>query len=284
MLWRTWQSLQAKRRLLAPLWTFEPGQFFADALQYPELECALREGPELRPYEGLAELWDTHCAPRLPDYPSFLASLAERRGIGLRSVLDLACGAGTLSARLSRVIPGVVGLDASEAMLEQARRRPDLHRSVEFVRGDFRDFELGRQFDAMTCASNSLNYVADLRELAGVFSAVAKHLKPGGLFVFDTITELGMRQLSGLFFHAEVNGKRFALRFAYDVAGRKETSIAILASGIETHRRIPLNAADVELAARLSGLRVEDSFCSALIPGRWQAGNMSFFVLTKQLG
>ncbi len=269
--------------LMAPLRKCGPGQFFAHSLRYPELERALRAGPELPPYEGLAELWDAHCAPRLPDYPSFLASLAEPRGIRLRSVLDLACGAGTLGARLTRVAPAVVGLDSSESMLAQARRRPDLPSGVEFVRGDFRDFELGRRFDAVVCASNSLNYVADHRELASVFSAVAMHLEPGGLFVFDTITELGMRMLSGLFFHAEANGKRFALRFAYDVAHRREKSTVILSEGIETHRRIPLDVTDVDLAARSSGLQVEDYFCSASLSRRRWSGNMSFFVLRKRL-
>ena len=279
---RLWQSWRAKRRLLAPCLSLKPRQFYARELRYPELESALRNGPEIEPYSGLAEIWDAHASQQLPDYPSYLAYVARRRNIPLRSVLDLACGTGILTARLAHEVPEVIGLDSNESMLKIARCRKDVHGRVEFVLGDFRDFNLARKFDAVTCASNSLNYVADSRDLAAVFRSVASHLQPGGLFLFDTITELGMRMLSGLYFHADVNGTRFAIRFRYDATDRACKDQGVLAQGVETHLRIPLDPADVEVAARGTGLSIEDYFCNALIPWSWRPGASLFFVMAKK--
>lgn len=279
---RHWQTWRAKRRLLAPCQLQIPGQFYARELVYPEFESVLSGGPELEPYSGLSELWDAYGTQQMADYPSYLTHLVRRSGIQLRSVLDLACGTGTLTARFAGEVPEVIGLDSNESMLKIARCRKDIHDAVEFVLGDFRDFDLGRKFDAVTCASNSLNYVADRRELAAVFRAVSSHLRPGGLFLFDTTTEFGMRMLSGLYFHADVKGKRFVLRSDYDAANRECNAKVLIAQGIETHLRIPLDPADVEVAARGTGLSIEDYFCNALIPWNWRPGASLFFVMAKK--
>src|SRR5262249_8526045 len=158
----------------------------------------------------------------------------------LRSILDLACGTGTLTMRLAEIAPEVIGLDASESMLIQARARCSTLSGVQFRRGDFCSFQLGRQFDAVVCAFNSLNYLTDIGELVAVFRSVALHLRPGGLFVFDSFTRKGMLSLSGLYLHTEVNGRRFAMRFDYDPRLRKERALVLLPAGIETHWRIPI--------------------------------------------
>ena len=116
---RAWRSWRSKARLLAP----PPGAvngFFAHTLMYPELAAGQ---PAQAPYDGLAAVWDDLSRRRLPDYPGFLADLARARGRPPGPVLDLACGTGTLTARLARTAPAVVGLDASGAMLADARRR-----------------------------------------------------------------------------------------------------------------------------------------------------------------
>jgi ubiquinone/menaquinone biosynthesis C-methylase UbiE len=210
-----------------------------------------------------------------------LCHLAQERGIDVGPILDLACGDGTLAERLAVVASEVVGLDASDHMLDQARARFGRLPGVSFVLGDFRSFELNRQFASIVCASNSLNYVTGPRELSTVFRRVAAHLRPGGLFVFDTITEKGMRALSGLYLHFTSGNGRFALRFSYDAQRRTEKSEAILAEGIEWHRRVPIDLADVQAAADESGLHVDDFFTYARIPGRWALGTYCVFVLSK---
>lgn len=279
--WRTWR---AKSRLIAPIWNSSPDLILSSGLLYPELQAVLKAGgPVLQPYEGMAAAWDEYGSAQLPDYTAFLEHLAHRRGAEYRSVLDLACGTGLLTPRLTRVAGEVVGLDASEQMLDVARARHVGRAGLSFTHGDFRSFALGRQFDAAVCASNSLNYLADRGELARVLAAVAEHLRPGGVFVFDVMTEWGMQYLSGHYLHALAGTRRFAIHFGYDRAQRRETSLAILRKGIETHRRIPLGPADVVAAVEGTGLEVADYFSSALLPwGRSLGCTALFFVLSKK--
>jgi SAM-dependent methyltransferase len=84
----------------------------------------------------------------------------------------------------------VVAVDISEPMLIEARSRCASLGNVEFVRGDFRTFDLNREFDALVCASDSLNYVRDQSELTQVLSRVKAHLVAGGfLFLMRSMTE-----------------------------------------------------------------------------------------------
>lgn len=277
--WRAWRD---KARLMAPMWVTPPGMFPATSLCFPELRDVLAAGgPELPPYAGLAEVWHEYTAPQVPNYPEFLAALARRRGSDLRDVLDLACGTGILAARLAGVAAEVVGLDESGPMLAAAGRLCD-RPGVSFVPGDFRDFDLGRPFDAAVCAFNSLNYVRDLGELGRVFAAVARHLRPGGVFVFDAITDVGMRLLSGVWLHATPGGRRLAIHFTYNRAERREAAHVVLPTGIETHRRTPIDLADVVTAADGSGLAVIDQFTSAFPPGIWGQGLMAFHILERK--
>lgn len=274
----------AKVRFLAPSWRGTSGGFLARSLRYPELSpAAPGSRPAIAAYEQFAPLWHAFIAHRLPDYPGFLAYLARRRHLELRSVLDVGCGTAPAAARLAEVAGEVVGIDTSDAMLAEARRRWAALPNVSFLRADFREFHLGRTFAAALAMSNALNYVAGRDELATAMRCIAEHIEPGGLFVFDTITERGLRLQSGFYFHGEGNGTRYAIHFRYDPAERRETSVVYLPSGTETHYRVPLDPPDVAAAAGAAGLRVEDYFSFASVPGHWFVGTRCFFVLAKQL-
>ena len=270
----------AKFRLrLAPVWFGVNYCFWAKKLVYTELRGnGVSPQAEYETYECMAEFWHEHIRLSIPNYAEFLESIAECPS-QFQAVLDLACGAGTVTEGLARVAGVVVGLDASDAMLGKARARCPM---IRFEKGDFRDFHLDRQFDAIVCASDSLNYVRDLSELGKVFQCVANHLRPGGLFVFDTITERGMRSLSGYYLHAAVNAGRFVINFNFNAVERKEESIVFLPNGVERHHRIPIDPSDVETAAQAVGLVVSDYFTLASIPGRSYVGSRCYFVLTKE--
>jgi demethylmenaquinone methyltransferase / 2-methoxy-6-polyprenyl-1,4-benzoquinol methylase len=96
--------------------------------------------------------------------------------------LDLACGTGSLTRDLARKVGpdgSVLGIDFSKEMLRAARSRP--LSNVEYRLGDATD--LGdvpsESFDAATIAYGARN----IPDLEGLFSEMARALKPGGVAV-----------------------------------------------------------------------------------------------------
>jgi SAM-dependent methyltransferase len=276
---RTWR---AKAKLIGPQRAWSRYWYYARTLHFPEYSKEnLGARPKLKPYEGLARIWHDYTSLFRYNYLAYVNYLAKENRLASWSALDLACGTGLLASRLSVCAREVVGIDASEPMLEQARARYSTSEAIRFVAGDFRDFHLDRSFDFVVCAFNSLNYVGNVAELRSVFSRVAEHLRPGGLFVFDALTEFGMKLLSGSYLHVKIDAMRFAMRFVYDPASRTEWTEVYLPSGTEAHSRSPIDPEDVVEASRESGLLLEDYFSSPFVSGGHYTGPVSFLVMRR---
>ena len=82
-------------------------------------------------YARIARFYDRAVGPALrPVHRSMAAGLAAK---GLRSVLDLCCGTGTLAGMMTDKGFRAVGVDLSPAMLAQARKK---HPAATFIDGD----------------------------------------------------------------------------------------------------------------------------------------------------
>lgn len=109
---------------------------------------------------------------------------------GGREILELGCGTGAHAAELARSGYGVMGVDLSERMLARARTRleglaaPERAR-LGFVHGDARSVRLGRAFDAVVSLFHVMSYQSSNSDLLAAFATAAKHLAPGGVFLFD---------------------------------------------------------------------------------------------------
>jgi SAM-dependent methyltransferase len=102
------------------------------------------------------------------------------------AVLELACGTGQLTIPVAATGLPTVGLDQSSAMLSVAKRRASAARvSVAFVQNDMRDFSLGRDFNLIFVARNSLLHLLSTTDLLASLTAVRRHLTPDGVFAFD---------------------------------------------------------------------------------------------------
>ena len=114
------------------------------------------------------------------------------------SVLDLACGTGTLTRDLAKKVGPdgrVLGVDFSREMLRAARSKPLVN--VEYRLGDATDLEdvPSDSFDAVTIAYGARN-IPDLDRL---FSEMARALKPGGVAVGLEIARPTGRVTSGFY-------------------------------------------------------------------------------------
>jgi SAM-dependent methyltransferase len=110
------------------------------------------------------------------------ALLAEhQRMAGRRSLLDVACGTAAHAPYL-RDDYAYEGLDLDPNMLALAQERfPDL----TFHQGDMVDFDLGRQFEVVTCLFSSIAYVKTPQRLEQATATMARHVRPGGLLVIE---------------------------------------------------------------------------------------------------
>ncbi|MGA8245282.1 MAG: class I SAM-dependent methyltransferase [Nocardioides sp.] len=114
---------------------------------------------------------------------AFYRAEADRQG---GSVLELGCGTGHKLIPIASDGHPCTGLDLSPDMLTEARRKADERALVlEWVSGDMRDFDLGRTFDLVFIAANSLLHLHETADLLSCLRSVRKHLAPGARFVFD---------------------------------------------------------------------------------------------------
>ncbi|WP_245155161.1 class I SAM-dependent methyltransferase [Nocardioides sp. 1609] len=105
----------------------------------------------------------------------FLARLVEPPA----SVLDAGCGTGRIASRLADLGHEVVGLDVDPVMLEEARLSAP---ALTWHLADLAAFDLGRTFDVVLVAGNTLPLLED-GALGRACTRLAAHVAPGGLLV-----------------------------------------------------------------------------------------------------
>lgn len=134
-------------------------------------------------------IYDAEYGSYREDMPFFL---------NLRSkgdVLDLACGTGRLTIPLAKKGCRVIGLDTTLAMLARARKNAT-GVDINWVHGDMTQFALDQSFDLITLAGNSFQALLTEKEQYKLFTCVKKHLKPAGIFAFDTRNPLAYELIS----------------------------------------------------------------------------------------
>jgi len=111
-----------------------------------------------------------------------------------RDVLDLGCAGGFMAEALAQRGANVTGIDPAEGTIEVARqhaRKSGLGIGYDVGVGEALPYA-DASFDAVVCV-DVLEHVADLNQ---VLAQVARVLRPGGLFLFDTINRNPLARLA----------------------------------------------------------------------------------------
>ena len=109
------------------------------------------------------------------------------------AVLDLCCGTGRHSLALAKFGYRVTGMDLSEVLLAEARRRDRAGR-VRFVRGDMREVPLNEKFDAVVNLFTSFGYFESDADNLKVLAEIRRLLKPAGRFLIDFLNPSYLRR------------------------------------------------------------------------------------------
>jgi 2-polyprenyl-6-hydroxyphenyl methylase / 3-demethylubiquinone-9 3-methyltransferase len=132
----------------------------------------------------------------LPARLEFLGEAVTHEGLGTldgKRVLDVGCGGGMFSEELAKLGAEVTGVDPSAKSIEAGRAHAaagGLDITYEHGHGEQLPFDDGR-FDLVVCC-DVLEHVDDLDT---VMAETSRVLKPGGLYLYDTVNRTWVSKL-----------------------------------------------------------------------------------------
>jgi SAM-dependent methyltransferase len=119
---------------------------------------------------------------------AFVHACLQQYSLGkTKRLLELACGSGNHAFALEALGYQIVASDYSSDLLAVASRKAIQRLSeVDFRLADMRELDLDDgPYDAAYCLFDSIGYVQTNQAIQQVLSGVHRHLRPGGLFIFE---------------------------------------------------------------------------------------------------
>lgn len=216
-----------------------------------------------------SDVWDEETAERYEETSAekfapevldptvdFLARLA-----GPGPALELAIGTGRVGIPLVARGVTVAGIELSEPMVAQLRRKVD-ETALRVVVGDMATTRVPGEFSLVYLVWNSIANLRTQEEQVECFRNAARHLKPGGRFVIELwvppLRRLPPGQLAVPF---DVSDGHLGFD-TYDVSAQRGTSHHYRPGGDGTTRYGASNfryiwPAECDLMARLAGMELE---------------------------
>lgn len=213
-------------------------------------------------------------------WADYLERHFRRCSIPGRTVLDLACGTGSMTAELTRRGYEMIGVDQSPDMLAVAAEKcRDLPGEPPIFLNQAMDkLDLYGTIDACICCLDSVNYVTRPAALCRAFARVHLFLMPSGLFIFDVKTPEALEAADGQVFldetedtyciwRGEYASKRRVLTYGMDIFRRQEDGS--WQRGQEIHQEFAYTLEELEEFLRQAGfVQVRRWGCLKLRPPR----------------
>lgn len=120
---------------------------------------------------------------------NLIVRILKTHGDGaVHRILDLGCGTGNHAIRLVEQGYEVVGVERSESMVANARRKAAEFsggKNPIFYQADIRSVNLEQYFDAALMMFAVLGYQLENADVLAALRAARRHLRVGGLLIFD---------------------------------------------------------------------------------------------------
>jgi len=138
-------------------------------------------------YAFAAEFYD----PAYSDFErkdvEFFVELSKETG---GPVLEIGCGTGRVLMPTAEAGIEITGLDVSEYMLKECRKKINLARNevrdrIKLVKEDMRSFDLGREFKLITTPFRPFQHLVTIDDQFACLNTIYNHLSDDGLFVLD---------------------------------------------------------------------------------------------------
>ena len=133
---------------------------------------------------------------------AFLQKLLAKSTIPVHTVLDLACGTGTMTCLLAEAGYEMIGVDLSEDMLSEAAGKTVSPGKIPpiYLQQSMEELDLYGTVEAAVCCLDSINYLTDARALKRALQRLHLFVEPGCVFLFDVNTPCKLRSLDGQVF------------------------------------------------------------------------------------
>lgn len=143
-------------------------------------------------YASLSTVYDRLMEVDYAARADYLLALFDRHGGKSGTLLDLACGSGTLTAELLRRGRDMIAVDGSEEMLALAAEKAP--RALLLCQ-DMRELDLYGTVDGAVCTLDSLNHLLTTADIVEVLQRLRLFIEPGGLLIFDVNTPYKHREV-----------------------------------------------------------------------------------------
>jgi len=158
-------------------------------------------------YQGFASVYDYLMTDTPYDsWYELLLKLIKDYQVKGKDVLDLACGTGQMTHRLSKSGFKAMGVDLSSQMLEQAQTKAfEQALKCRFINQDIRHLELFQQYDFIVSYCDGMNYMIEDEDLKGFLDSIHTYLKDEGYFFIEISSYYKLSQVLKQNTFTEVN-------------------------------------------------------------------------------
>ena len=131
-------------------------------------------------------------------YAAYIKRLFESYGKNISSVLDVACGTGSLTTELAKMGFDMIGTDASSDMLMEAQiKKYNENLDILYLCQKAEDLDLYGTVEGAVCTLDSINHITDEEDVLKAFKKVSLFMEKDGIFIFDMNTEYKHREILG---------------------------------------------------------------------------------------
>lgn len=190
-------------------------------------------------YEALAFSYDS-LTQDIPytEMLNYMEALLQRHGKRPETVLDLACGTGSMSVLMAKKGYRVLAADLSEDMLSMAwEKAAEMEENRPyFICQSMQELSLPYPVELIVCCLDSMNYVTDPEQCRQALQRCYESLEEGGVLIFDINSAEKLKGLDGQVFldeneqtycvwRAEFDQKENICYYGMDIFQREEEDL-----------------------------------------------------------
>ena len=150
-------------------------------------------------YQGFARVYDQLMTDTPYDrWFEYLIEHLESLNIKGKDILELACGTGEMTRRLSKKGYKILGTDLSQEMLEVAQEKSfEQNLRIQYIQQNMTELELFQSYDVIISYCDGFNYLITEDDFSKALKSASGYLKEDGYLIFDVSSYYKISEVLG---------------------------------------------------------------------------------------